>query len=140
MTIVGFNYSKIDVSKNLNVKNTKISINNNVAIKDVVEKSLPFGKVKDNAMKFTFEFTTTYDPGLGKILLGGDILYLGEPDKLKTIQDEWKKAKKLPKDVMTEVLNSILSKCNIQALILSQEVNLPAPIPLPKVRVEEAKK
>jgi hypothetical protein len=42
---------------------------------------------------------------------------------------------------MENILNSILTKCNIQALILSQDVNLPSPIPLPKVRQEpEAKK
>ncbi len=140
MAIVGFNYSKIDVHKNTSMKKGKISINNNVAIKGVEEKTLPFGTGKDNAIKFSFEFTTSYDPSLGKILLGGEILYLGDAPKLKAISEEWKKSKKLPKEVMSEVLNAILSKCNIQALILSQEVNLPPPIPLPKVRVEQGKK
>jgi len=45
------------------------------------------------------------------------------------------KDKKLPKEIMAGLLNTKLTKCNIQALILSQEINLPAPIPLPKVQV-----
>jgi hypothetical protein len=38
---------------------------------------------------------------------------------------------------MVPVLNSILAKCNIQAIILTREVNLPPPIPLPKVQFKE---
>ena len=45
----------------------------------------------------------------------------------------WKKNKAIPKEAMTAVINTALTKCNIQALILSQQVNLPPPIPLPKV-------
>ena len=45
-------------------------------------------------------------------------------------------SKKVPKDVMTAILNTVLTKCNIEALILSQKVNLPAPIPLPAVKQE----
>jgi len=43
---------------------------------------------------------------------------------------------KVPKDIMSGVLNTVLTKCNIEALILSQKVNLPPPIPLPSVRQE----
>jgi hypothetical protein len=39
---------------------------------------------------------------------------------------------------MSAILNTVLTKCNIEALILSQEVNLPSPIPLPKVKVDSA--
>jgi len=48
----------------------------------------------------------------------------------------WKDQKKVHKDVMTETLNVILDRCNIQALILARDINLPSPIPLPKVKVE----
>jgi len=37
---------------------------------------------------------------------------------------------------MSEILNIILTRCNIQALILARDINLPSPIPLPKVKVE----
>ena len=86
-------------------------------------------------MKFTFEFTSKYEPKLGTILLGGDVLFLTDSKKSKEILDGWKKDKKVPKEIMAGILNTVLARCNIQALILSQEVNLPPPIPLPKVKV-----
>ena len=57
--------------------------------------------------------------------------------KTKEILASWKKDKKVPKELMAGLLNTILTKCNIQALILSQEINLPAPIPLPKVQIAQ---
>jgi hypothetical protein len=58
-----------------------------------------------------------------------------ETKKINSIMAEWKKEQKVDKDIMTPLLNTVLTKCNIQALILSQHVNLPPPIPLPKVDV-----
>ena len=46
----------------------------------------------------------------------------------------WKKNKAVPKDTMNEILNVILMRCNVEALILSRDVNLPPPIPLPKIQ------
>ena len=133
--IVGFNFNKINVERKDMIKG-KISISNNVSIKNIEEKDLALGKEKQNALKFTFEFDSKYEPNIGDIILGGDILFVGDAKKAKEILDSWKKDKKIPKDVMTSVLNTVLTKCNIQALILSQEVNLPPPIPLPKVKRE----
>ena len=135
MTIIGFNFNKINVEKGSTVRG-KISISNNVAIKNIEEADLPFGKDKQNGLKFIFEFTSKYEPNAGSILLGGDVLYLEDSKKVKEILDVWKKDKKAPADIMGSILNTILAKCNIQALILSQDVNLPPPIPLPKVKTE----
>jgi len=35
------------------------------------------------------------------------------------------------------VINSILGRCNIQALIMSKELNMPPPIPMPKVAQQQ---
>ena len=51
--------------------------------------------------------------------------------KTKLILDGWKKDKQLPKDLAPKILNTILAKCNIKALNLTQEVNLPPHIRLP---------
>jgi hypothetical protein len=134
MAIIGFNFSKINVEKN-EVGKGKVNISNNVAIKNIESKGISLGKDKQDALRFTFEFTSKYEPKLGNILLGGDVLFLTDAKKSKEIVDGWKKDKKVPKDIMAGILNTVLAKCNIQALILSQEVNLPPPIPLPKVKV-----
>ena len=57
--------------------------------------------------------------------------------KVSEVMDRWKKEKKLDQELMTKILNSVLMKCNVQALILSQDLNLPPPIPLPKINVNK---
>ncbi len=136
MAIVGFNFTKINVERK-DVQKGKINISNNVAIKDIKPTDISLGKEKQNALKFIFEFNSKYDPKIGNILLGGDLMFLGDTKKIKETQDGWKKDKSVPKDIMTSILNTVLAKCNIQALILSQEVNLPPPVPLPKVQTTD---
>lgn len=139
MAVIGFNFNKINVEKN-DVGKGKVNISNNVAIKNIEQKGISLGKNKQDALKFTFEFTSKYEPKLGSILLGGDVLFLTDSGKSKEVLDSWKKDKKIPKDIMASILNTVLAKCNIQALILSQEVNLPPPIPLPKVKMSSTDK
>jgi len=134
MAIVGFNFTKINVERK-EMQKGKINISNNVAIKDVKPTDISLGKEKQDALKFTFEFTSRFEPKIGSILLGGDLLYLGDANKIKEVNEGWKKDKRVPKEIMGSILNTILAKCNIQALILSQEVNLPPPVPLPKVEI-----
>ncbi|MBU0615086.1 MAG: hypothetical protein KJ601_03255 [Nanoarchaeota archaeon] len=136
MTIVGFGFNKIEVEKIEGAKG-KINISNNVSIKEVKETTLSVGKDKPPVLKFVFEFLSSYEPKVGKVLLGGDLTYMEEGAKIKEIQEKWKKDKKLPADIMSPILNTILAKANILALILSQEVNLPPPIPLPKLKAQE---
>ena len=135
MTIIGFNFKEIKVIRKEGVKG-KVNIKNNVVITDVQEQDLNLGDKSQNALKFIFEFSSKYDPDMGEIILRGDLLFMESSGKTKQILDDWKKSKKIPKDVMAGILNTVLSKCNIEALILSQKVNLPPPIPLPSVKTE----
>ncbi len=134
--IVGFGFTKLSAERKKAAKG-KIDINNNVTIKNIEESDLALGKDNQNVLRFIFEFTSKYEPNIGNILFEGELLYLEEPKKSKEILSSWKKDKKIPKELMAGLLNTILTKCNVQALILSQEVNLPPPIPLPKVQITE---
>ena len=133
MTIVGFNFSGMNVDKREMV-NEKINISNNVAITGVEKTDLALGTSKQNAIKFLFKFDTIYNPNVGSIKLTGDVIYFAEDKKVKEIIDQWKKTKKIDQTITESILNAILSKCNIQALLLSREVNLPPPLPMPKVQ------
>ena len=138
MTIVGFNFKNIEVKRESAPKG-KINVSNNVSIKDVQETSFPLGKEKQAALRFSFEFSSKYEPAVGSINLGGDLLLITESTKVKKIIEDWKKDKKIPPDIMKDILNTVLTRGNILAIILSQEVNLPPPIPLPKVNIQEPK-
>jgi hypothetical protein len=132
MPIVGFNFTKIHVERKGAIKG-RLNISNDIALKDVKERNLALSGAKQKGISFVFDFNSKYGPDVGQINLAGEILYIGEAAEVDNILAEWKKGKKVPKEVMTAVLNTALTKCNIQALILSQEINLPPPIPLPKV-------
>jgi len=136
MTIVGFNFTKIEAEKKEMIKG-KININNNVHINNVEEKDLSLGNQKQKVLTFNFEFTAKYDPNIGSIKFTGDVLFMDDVKQIKEILDGWKKGKKLPKEIMPRILNTVLNKCNIQALILSELINLPPPIPLPKLQAAQ---
>ena len=140
MSIVGFTFHKIVAEKNTsNPAFTKLDVNNNVAITNIDPLDFPLGKAKQAALKFSFEYTTKYVPDVGEMFMTGEIVYLGDPKQNDEILKRWKKEKKLAKEVSRDIINNILMRCNIESLILSRDVNLPPPIPLPRVREEEKK-
>lgn len=138
MTIIGFNFNDIKVSRKEGVRG-KVNIKNNVVITDIKEYDINLGDKSQSALKFVFEFSSKYEPNLGEIILGGDLLLMESFSKTKEILDEWKKTKRVAKEIMVSILDTVLTKCNIEALILSQKVNLPPPIPLPSVKRNEEK-
>jgi hypothetical protein len=136
MAVIATNFIKVHAERKGGAKG-KININNNVSIKKVDKADLSIGSAKQEALRFEFEYATKYEPKLGEIVLTGELVYLNTPEKVKEILDSWKKNKSVPKDIMPVVLNSVLAKCNIEALILSRDINLPPPVQLPRVKVTQ---
>ncbi len=132
MTIVKINLHKVNAERNLNSKGGQIKINNNVSVKDV--EDMGFGVEGKRGLKFTFAFNCIYEPNLGKIDVEGQVFYVDEEKKIAEIKKDWEKDKKIPMDVMEQIINASLHKGNIQAIKISEEVSLPSPLPLPKVR------
>lgn len=128
-------FSKITVEK-MNPLTGKISINNNVTIKSLEKTQINLGKAKQDVMKFTYEYKADYEPKIALITLVGTLTYLEKPEKIEELIKQWKKDKQLPKEILTPVLNSIYTKCNVQALVMAREINLPPPIQLPKVTLK----
>ncbi|MFH0870751.1 MAG: hypothetical protein V1866_06885 [archaeon] len=135
MSVIGFSFTKMLVEKTNPVKG-KVNISNNVGIKTVEETKLDINTTK-TALKFGFEFTSTYEPNIGNILLEGEVIFLADKAKAEDALKNWKKSKKIDKEMMTQVLNNVLVKCNVKALMLSDFMNLPPPMPLPKVGAKD---
>ncbi len=135
MPVVGLQFDKIVVEKHSPVKG-KVTVNNNVAIQDVEKADVAIGASKQSALKFRFEFTANYEPKIATMILNGTLTFFETPEKSADIVKSWKKDKNVPKEVMTSVLNTILARSNVEAMVLSREVNLPPPIPLPKVNMK----
>lgn len=135
MTIVGMNFTKI-VAERKREANEKINISNNISIAQVEKSEFAFGVKSQQGLKISFLFHTIYDPDFGSIELHGNLLYLSDENDVEEIYANWTKAKKLSADVMKPVLNAVLGKCNIEALVLSRDLTLPPPVPLPRVNVK----
>lgn len=139
MTVIGFNFNKISVER-LGSKKGKLTISNNVGILDVSEAKVPFGNEKTKCVKVDFKFESKYEPKVAQISFEGDILYMLPAELAEKVIKEWSEKKNLVEDVVQPIMNAILSKSNVEALILSKELNLPSPIPLPKVNVKATPK
>jgi|TARA_Y100000310_G_scaffold159627_1_gene159313 hypothetical protein len=132
MPVIAFNIESIFAEKNKPVtKETKIE--NNMTIKDISSLT------NKTLAKFNFEFATEYQPEIGNLRVNGHLVFRDEDKKIKEILDIWNKTKKIHKDLMNDITNFILVKCNIKALELSQQVNLPPHIKLPMVQLETKK-
>lgn len=133
MPIVGFNFDKILVEK-LNPIEGQVKVKRDLLIKDIKKQELSLGsKKKEELLKFDFEFSVKYEPKIGNIIIDGHILFIDEPSELKKIFDSWKKNKDLAPNLMALLLNTALIRCNIKALSLIQDINLPPHIQLPTI-------
>lgn len=134
MAILNFNFNKILVEKT--GKPTKqINIKSGMNVVDVQPSKVVEGS-KQKAFSISFKFETQYEPNMASILLEGDLLFLADDVLAKEINEAWESKKSLPKEVALVVFNKILHNCNVEALILSREVGLPAPVQLPKIKAE----
>lgn len=132
MPIVGFNIDKLNVEKKKPIEG-EVRIKNDMAIKEVVEDKIELSNKKEAVLRFVFEFSTEYQEGIGDIKIGGHLLYLDKKEKIKEILDRWNEKKEMETNLLTRIVNTILVRCNIKALGLSQEMNLPPNIKIPTV-------
>src|SRR3989344_9131995 len=134
MTIVGFNYEKLNVERKEEEakKGSDIRVTYNVSIKDMQDYELKL-QDKQKALKFVFEFSIRYTPEIGTLDMGGNIIYTEDKDKIKEIKEFWSDKKDVPDDLKAQLINIIFRRSNIKALLLAQEVNLPPHIPMPKI-------
>ncbi len=130
MPVIGFNLCEIEGKRAKEAKEGEIKVNSTPRITEVKETELQaLGK---KALSMDFEFVTAYDPELGSIKLGGEVMYLAEDNK-KALE-EWKKSKTLPEDMSIEVLNHIFRHCLIKIANMAEDLQLPPPIQIPRVR------
>jgi hypothetical protein len=135
MTIVKINVHKLNAERHLGGKGGQVKINNNVAITNV--EDMAFNVEGKKGLKFTFTFNCNYEPDLGKIEVEGQVMYVEDEKTIADIKAAWSKDKRVPVNIMELIVNAALHKGNIQAIKISEEVNLPSPLPLPKVKPQQ---
>ncbi len=133
MVTVGLNFTKV-VAERKTAPQQNVNVNTSVNVITVTESSL--ADPKKTLLKFGFSFGCNYDPDIGKITLDGELLEIYDHDVAKKILAGWDSDKNLPADMVNPIINTILARSNIEALIISREVGLPAPFALPRFEVQ----
>jgi hypothetical protein len=129
MPIIGLNFNKMEAKKESGMPRQEVKVNSTPMITNVKEVTVP--NLTKKALSVDFDFITRYDPGFASITISGSIMYL--TDKNKPIVDEFSKSKRLPEKTSLEVLNYLFRHCLLKASILADDLQLPPPMPMPKI-------
>ena len=137
MQILGFNFEKIKAERKSQVQG-KLEISSNIDVSEISQEKLEI--VKDQTpLKLGFDFIVKYKPDVAEISLHGAVLFVTDKDKAKDILKKWK-TKKIEEELKIPLFNFIMTKCNMKALQLEEELTLPTHIPFPKLTPQQNQK
>lgn len=109
--------------KDENYKDIKI----NVSILDI--------KFEKDGMNISFEQTVNYEPGIAVIKVGGVVINDYEGASRKEYEDDWKKNKKLPTKIVSDVISAINYMSSTAGTLGAYAIGVRAPINTPRAKV-----
>lgn len=112
----------------------RVNVNNNSTITAVSRV--------DDKMSLEFVFTSSYEPDVGEIKIKGRLLVSDSEENIRAAMEAWEESgqKNLPRDMAENVHNLIISNCVIETVILSREIQLPSPVPMPRISMKDKEK
>jgi len=84
---------------------------------------------KGELLEVHFVFTINYNPGVAQISLKGKSHVKGSKDELERILKEHKEKKPPPSVVLQSISNVVF----LESVLICRSLNIPPPIPLPKI-------
>jgi hypothetical protein len=132
MPILGLTLKSMSATR-LGVPSGEIKINSTPKVSDI--KEITVATLNKKALSVTFEFVTKYEPDIAEMRIDGEIIYLGENNA--SILKQWKSKKTIPEEVSVEILNHLFRRCLIKMANFADDLQLPPPIQIPRVRVKE---
>lgn len=135
MAIVSVNFIKLTAER-MKSASGKIGVKNNVALNDLEKAQMPVA-ANNVALKMKFSFTSDYDPEVANITIQGEVVLVESTEKADAFMKQWTAEKSLPKDDMINIYNAVMHKCFVNAIGISKDLNLPAPIRFPRVTEKE---
>ncbi|MEE9405823.1 MAG: hypothetical protein V3V26_00275 [Candidatus Aenigmarchaeota archaeon] len=134
MPIIGMNFRSMEAKRIKEGSTGEIKVNSTPKITGM--KEINISSLNKKALSMSFEFSTKYDPQIAEIKIGGEIVYLAE--KNGPILNQWKKKKSLPENVSVEILNHLFRKCLLKIAYMADDLQLPPPVQIPRVKPKEA--
>src|SRR3989338_2008665 len=135
--IYAFAFIKVNMEKKTPPKG-RISVVNNVKVTDVREGKMSAGESSRRALNMFFSYDTDYQPNAAVLSLQGSLLYSNTDEVLNQVMESWKNEQKLPPEVREEIMNTVIARCTIKSLILADNFNLPPPINLPRLDIQQS--
>jgi len=132
MAIIGLNYKKIIAEKSGSGREN-MKINTGPEIVDIRKTKLQGFENDMDVLSVDFRFNSVTDPDVARINIEGTIIY--KADKPEDILKSWKNGKTMPSFAHIEIVNYLFKKVGILALQLSDTLQLPPVISMPKVEV-----
>ncbi len=128
MTIKEFELNAIDAERysKKGEKKKNIKINHNSSVTKI-------NKIDSKTNQVDFRFTANYS-GMGVIKIEGSLKFIGDHPELA---ENWRKKNKMPNDVAKQIHTTIINNCIPQSVTIAKDLNLPPPIPLPKVNMPD---
>ena len=133
--MIGLTFKEIEGKRGEEPIKGDLKANSSPVIKNVKEVDVP--SLKKKALSIQFDFNTKYEPNVGTVRIGGELLFLTE--KNKSVLDLWEKDKKLPDDISITILNYLFRKCLLKVANIAEELQLPLPLAMPKITSKEKK-
>ena len=93
-------------------------------------------KKNEGMLEVPFVFAINYSPGVAQISLKGISHVLGSGKELQEILESHKKKRPPPPVILQSISNVVF----LETIILCRSLNIPPPIPLPKIPVNPKKK
>jgi hypothetical protein len=90
----------------------------------------------EDMLEVPFVFTINYTPAVAQISLKGKSHVTGLKDELKQIRDSYKEKKPPPPIIVQSISNVVF----LESVIVCRSLNIPPPIPLPKIPPATKKK
>ncbi len=135
MKIIGFNINEISAKRNKSTKE-QVQLKTGINIDEISEEDINITNQK--GLKLSFTFKIEYSPEVAEILIKGYVLLLDDKNDSKKILKDWKN-KIFDHPIKLSLLNFIMSKCNLKAISLEDEIGVPIHIPLPKLKPQNSK-
>ncbi len=129
MPVIAFTLKSVTAERKKQVS-ARLDVNSVPKIKSVEETELELVGTQPT-IDIGFEFETQYKPDVGVIKFVGDLIYTDKD--IKGVVKKWKKDGVLPENVDRDVKNYLFKKCLTLGIMLSDELQLPAPLVFPYI-------
>ncbi|MCD6445671.1 hypothetical protein J7L49_02665 [Candidatus Bathyarchaeota archaeon] len=107
-----------------------IQINTNLNLVSIEKKTEDF-------LEVPFVLTVNYNPSVAQISLKGKAYVAGDKKEINKIYSEYKEKKPPPPVIVQSISNVVF----VESVLISKTINIPPPIPLPKIpQVKQSEK